>query len=460
MIVLNHKEALTTSSGIYDRHCTFVHCTIFLNKQGDRSQLLFYTLIMDKLRKIRINDEEKEARPFFIIVAAVMLFLYGLTLYTRTDLQKAPEVVIFSIMMGTHAVLHWFYRVFSRDRAQVLIYFYIQTVLAAILVLYSKELSLVFGLFLPLLGEEVGVFRSKKAVIISILANSALIVGALLLYFNTQSFDPLIFAGIVPLVFFVIIYVNLYNRQSDAKIRAESLLKELEMVNSKLRESNAQIEKLTIDQERQRIARELHDTLAQGLSGLILQLEAASEHLKNQNNDKAGNIIIKAMATARETLAGSREAIDGLRGSPEGMSMLLFLESQKVIFDGVRMRFSYKADKEPVLDESQRSHFEKIITEALSNCLRHSDADNVRLELSCVGSGSDELRLLISDDGKGFDAEKVPDGHYGLTGIRERCGMLGGILSLKSAAGQGTILRVEVPNIIFKKEGFIGGGDG
>src|SRR5512141_2059623 len=82
-----------------------------------------------------------------------------------------------------------------------------------------------------------------------------------------------------------------------------------------LTEYAAQVEDLTIANERQRIARELHDTLSQGLAGLILQLEAADAHLSNKNSEQAQTIVTNAMAQARVTLADARHAIDDLRQS-------------------------------------------------------------------------------------------------------------------------------------------------
>ncbi len=115
------------------------------------------------------------------------------------------------------------------------------------------------------------------------------------------------------MVVFVVIYVTLYMRQNEAREQAQSIAAELETANRQLSDYAAQVEDLTIANERQRMARELHDTLSQGLAGLILQLEAADAHLTNNRNDKAQSIINNAMKQARVTLADARRAIDDLR---------------------------------------------------------------------------------------------------------------------------------------------------
>ena len=109
----------------------------------------------------------------------------------------------------------------------------------------------------------------------------------------------------------------MYSRQADARVKAQELLAELEAANRRLTESADQIEDLTLANERQRMARELHDTLAQGLAGLILQLEAADSHLASGHPDRAQAIVQQAMTRARETLAESRRAIDGLRAGTD-----------------------------------------------------------------------------------------------------------------------------------------------
>ena len=379
---------------------------------------------------LKWNREEKEAMPFFIIVAVVMTFLYGLTVYSRPDLRAMPAVVVFSILMAVHSVLHWFYSIFARKRRNRIIYFAVQTALAVFVVLYTGEMTLVFGLFLPLLGEEVGIAANKKSIFFAVLLNVLLISGSIYLIFRETEFELFMFAGIVPLVFFVIIYVYLYTRQNEAKTRAEDLLLELEAANKKLAEKNLQIEDLTKEQERQRIARELHDTLAQGLSGLILQLEAASAHMSDKNTEKAEEIIGRAMKKARETLSGARDVIDGLRSGINEANLIDYLENSKKIFParyGIRLLLSIEGKPELTLPEEE--NLIKIVSEALNNTAVHSGAKEAEVRISTSGRN---LEMVIRDDGKGFDTSGQQAGHYGLLGIRERCVIIGASVDIAS----------------------------
>src|SRR3990172_7937682 len=124
---------------------------------------------------------------------------------------------------------------------------------------------------------------------------------------------PALIAYIAPMAFFILVYALMFQRQAKARQQTQSLLADLEIAHRQLAEYAVQVESLTLNAERERMARELHDTLAQGLAGLILQLEAANSHLTSNRFDRAQMILQQAMARARATLADSRRAIDDLR---------------------------------------------------------------------------------------------------------------------------------------------------
>ena len=362
--------------------------------------------------------EDKEAIPFFIIVVVVMLFLYLFTLYVNTELRAAPGLLFFSAGMALHTGLHWLFRRFSRKVKTAVIYFSIQSLLAALLILYTGERILIPGLYLALLGEETGLFRGLKNVLIIVTVNVALMILSIVAT-GLAGVDWFLLAGAVPMLLFVIIYVNLYSRQIEARVEAQKLLEELELTNRKLSESNERVEELTREKERQRIARELHDTLAQGLSGLILQLEAATANLENGRTEKTTEIIRTSMEKARETLADARGVIDDLRAQPTGVTGLA--GSIRAEIDALQQRsdisFTSSIGNLPFIQTETALHLMKIVTEALGNCVEHSGAANVSLLLRL---NDDHLYLEITDDGCGFEPDKVGSGHYGLIGIRER----------------------------------------
>jgi NarL family two-component system sensor histidine kinase YdfH len=242
---------------------------------------------------------------------------------------------------------------------------------------------------------------------------------------------------------FVVTYVVLYTRQLVAREQAQALLTELEAANRQLAEYSAQVEDLTLAAERQRMARELHDTLAQGLAGLILQLEAARLHIDQGRPGRAGEIVDQAMARARSTLHEARQAIGDLRAPAEGVDDLaLAIRREAERFNqatGIPCAVEIALDAP--LPPRSNEHALRIVAEALSNVVQHAEADQVWV--SAVQQ-ADGVEIAVRDDGVGFEpgAARSQAGHYGLVGMAERARLAGGELAISSAPAQGTTVQL------------------
>jgi len=162
--------------------------------------------------------------------------------------------------------------------------------------------AVIFAIYMALLGEAIGMFGLTRRGLLAALYYLTLAFISIQQVITT--IPPVLLAvTALPVLIFVVIYVTLYSRQAKAREQAQELAAELETANRQLTEYAAQVEDLTIAAERQRMARELHDTLSQGLAGLILQLEAADAHLNQSRPEKARQIIAQSMQKARESLA-------------------------------------------------------------------------------------------------------------------------------------------------------------
>jgi two-component system, NarL family, sensor histidine kinase YdfH len=209
-----------------------------------------------------------------------------------------------------------------------------------------------------------------------------------------------------------------------------------------LTEYAARVEDLTIASERQRMARELHDTLSQGLAGLILQLEAVDAHLAGSRPERARSILQQSMEKARETLSEARQVIDDLR-QPAGRDLI-----EAVRQEAGRFTDATGVTCEPLIvgavevSESIGETVVRALSEALTNVARHARARNVSVRLRMLGI---ELELQICDDGVGFDPETIQAGHYGLLGMRERVRLVGGKCDVKSEPGKGTCVTLKFP---------------
>jgi NarL family two-component system sensor histidine kinase YdfH len=298
-----------------------------------------------------------------------------------------------------------------------------------------------FALFMGMIGESVGLLGIKRR---GLLALAYYLTLSMISFVNYVGMDSLGWwaLGNVPIVIFIVIYVTMYMRQIEARAQAQALAMELEKANQQLSEYADRVEDLTIANERQRMARELHDTLSQGLAGLILQLEAADANLANDRSEKARVIIQQSMQQARATLESSRRAIDNLRQpEPENLEGAIQREiTQFSEYSGIPCEIRLEIPGR-FLEEIQEAVI-RSVAEALNNIARHAEAQKV--EISAM-SENGSLMIILKDDGKGFDPENIPAGHYGILGIRERIRLVGGQLEIKSSSQSGTTLIVTIP---------------
>jgi len=373
------------------------------------------------------------------------LVLGGVTLWaviSEPALQHPRYLIPLCALMGIHIFLHWMLKFFIKKPSLSFIYLILQSALSVSLILMTKNIGVAFGCSLALVGEAIGAFGVSLRGFLSALFYLLVSLGS---FFWSTDFSE---AGVwllssIPMLLFVIIYVELYTRQARSNERAQQLLRELETANRQLSDYAAQVEDLTITAERQRMARELHDTLSQGLAGLILQLEAADAHLSNNKAEKARQIIQQTMETARTTLANARTAIDDLRQNqpPDCREALLKIAAEFSKNSGVPCES--EVDLPADLDVNLSYALTRITAEAFSNITRHARASRVELKAT-ISDG--KIKLEIRDDGSGFDPDQKPSaGHYGLIGMQERVQLLKGSLKIDSQPGKGTTLKIRIP---------------
>jgi len=196
--------------------------------------------------------------------------------------------------------------------------------------------------------------------------------------------------------------------------------------------------------ERNRLARDIHDTLAQGFTGVIMQLEAAEDVMPNGVPDEAVGHLRRASQLARRSLTEARRSVHALR--PEALQRSNFWDALKGTIKnttaGTALRTSFGVrGGTPDFPPSWQENLMRIGQEALTNTLKYAHARNFETHLVC---NAKEMRLEFSDDGEGFKLRDRHDG-MGLTGMRERAEQMGGKLSIASSR-KGTKITVIVPS--------------
>jgi two-component system NarL family sensor kinase len=195
-------------------------------------------------------------------------------------------------------------------------------------------------------------------------------------------------------------------------------------------------------EERNRLAREIHDTLAQGLTAVSLQLESADALLEDEANPhRIRKVVRQALALTRANLEEARRSVLDLRAAPlEGRTLTealqLLVEQAEVPVEMV-----VTGANRPLPPRVEISLY-RMAQEALTNIGRHAQATKAWLEVIMSPEG---VKLTVADNGHGFDPEQIPDNRYGLLGLNERVKLIHGRLQVESTPGQGTRLEVTIP---------------
>jgi PAS domain S-box-containing protein len=196
--------------------------------------------------------------------------------------------------------------------------------------------------------------------------------------------------------------------------------------------------------ERNRIARDIHDTLAQGFTGVIVQLEASEDARARGFSSEADEHLERARALARESLNEARRSVQALR--PQALEDRSLSDAMENLFrkatrgTGLKSEFVVLGQQQELPQDWEENLF-RISQELLTNTIRHAQASHFAARLIFV-PGS--VRLEMRDDGQGFDPSRKSDG-FGLLGIRERVEGMGGQLTVRSAAGDGTAVQIALP---------------
>jgi len=357
-------------------------------------------------------------------------------------------ISIFTVLMALQGMVLWMS--LSEKRAWRWFFFLIQGMLALAVCALVQQENIAFGLFLALLFTALTVFRQTRPLILAASSSVAFFIASItsievLRSISTQGakanwwYSLWNLPNIAALLLFAVAYLLLYVQQ----VRSHA---ELEAAHLKLQDSTERIEELTRLTERQRLAREFHDTLAQDLAGLIRQLEVADAHQSRQHYQRAQEIIRQATLRARSALVEARLAIHDLRSATMSAGGFSEAVQQEIGHFTETTGIPCETDLEALVDIPPhfREHALRMLTEGLHNVMRHAQAHQVWVRIvrhACL------LTLEVRDDGVGFEptAAITQTGHYGLIGLRERARLSGGTLEVSSAKGAGTTIQLRLP---------------
>ncbi|MGP6205425.1 sensor histidine kinase [Microbacterium sp. F2] len=215
---------------------------------------------------------------------------------------------------------------------------------------------------------------------------------------------------------------------------------------TELTAAQSQVEALSRDrgaaEERERIARDIHDTLAQTLAGLVLLSERAGRQARDGRTDAAAETIATIEQTAREALAESRALVARMAAVPADDALAAAIERLAARFRAeVGLAIDVEVAAGVDLDREQQVVLLRCLQEALANVRKHARATVVLVTVAPDGEG---IRMTVRDDGVGFDPSAARTG-FGLDGISDRATLAGGDVEVESAPGHGATLTILLP---------------
>jgi NarL family two-component system sensor histidine kinase YdfH len=370
-----------------------------------------------------------------------------------------PVILIATLLTLLFGILLWISLANTTRPRFLWFYFPVQGVLVFAIGMLLKQSNIVLSLYLALTLGAISVLRNLR--LSMLVACSALVLFLVNCLFDIEiwkwgySWAAVLFPSnfdYLALILFVSGYLMLHLYQTRARVQLETAHTELaqthlqlETAHQQLQASAQQIKELTLLTERQRLARELHDTLAQGVSGIVMQLEAANAQLAQQELLLVQAILHQAMQHARSTLQEARGAIDDLRVLTNQSSFSQSLQAEIARFQSTTGITCYENVQNFVaIPVHLYKPIFQMIREGLTNVARHAHAQHVWIRYHLT----DRLLIVeLQDDGQGFDCTAVNQrsGHYGLLGIQEQVGLIDGVFEVQSKPHKGTMLRLAMP---------------
>lgn len=248
-------------------------------------------------------------------------------------------------------------------------------------------------------------------------------------------------------VFAVAIYVS-YRALHREALTQRRIAEELAATQQELAATEHQAGRL---EERERLARDIHDTLAQGLSSIVLLARAGRA---SASTGEAVDVFSTIEDTARDNLAEARRFVRDLTAPsaqadlPDAITEILQRMRRRGngLGESTEFRANFSGDTHRRLPESVVTAVVRCVQEALNNVAKHAHADNAVVSVAVLG---DELTVDIFDDGRGFDPAQAPQQEsshgYGLGGIQQRIAALSGTVNIESAPGEGTVVAARIP---------------
>ena len=381
---------------------------------------------------------EREAYQFlatfrFLSYALAVMFAYVVPTPGVTQLPVEQLIILLSTL-GIYTILRVFSPLRWRERSTITYLILVgDFLICMVLVTYTSGLNSPFLLYSlnPIMAAAL-LFEEKVSLSLAAIASIILSVTHLVLSQVTERFAWIMQGHnltllIVYTLFCLVAAVVPYRTNLNIRRR---------------------IEREAIIDERRRIAREIHDGVAQSLGYLNLKTKLVSDSVSSRDLVRALSELNDIRKVVQDTYEDIRESINQLSIEMRSLAIIPALTNYIQEFgnnNSIKVRFDYPKPF-PRLSPVAELQLLRIVQEALTNVRRHALATEVEVILS--ENGKEAIEILVKDNGRGFtltDLDESPPGYHGLNIIKERAETLGGSLNISSAPGEGTALMVSLP---------------
>ena len=382
----------------------------------------------------------KEKKLLYLLKTILFIFLfYGAVYFENAQQQRlALLVALFAAFL-----VSGFTRLFlKQDKLYFYISFYLDLALIFLMEQNSRLLINYFfhSFYIIILLEAALTLKMRRGITFGVVAVliSLIKYGFLIYYkFNLANVSQMAFFLLVNILILVIAGFAQYNREE--RQRKDILYRELLDMHRQLKQSTEEVNRLTVVGERNRIARELHDTLGHNMTALIIQLQMM-ELLFRDDAKRAEELLTNSIRTAKDSLSGIREVVETLRASDA--SEYLVSEIRNLVAEfaektGAAINLDIVNERgESLPDGNAEVHnsavnmaLYRIVQESMTNAVRHGKATQISIRIDYSAT---EICFLIQDNGGG--AESIKEG-FGLKGIKERVAAFGGTITFESKQG-------------------------
>ena len=386
--------------------------------------------VIHHLQKLQYNIELARIP----ITMMHLIILIGVLFMQSTVRLSLSQALLCIALFTVYSWLHWYSDTILVKMKSL--YFYIQglIILACAVLMPDASPLIVLGLMPVFMIQGMFYFRQAVKLTLLVLGYMCFYMAMMYVHFGVE-YLWLFIAMFVILFVFLNLVLYLFNQKDVENMELQYYIKELEIANQK-------IEELTLKNERQRMARDFHDTLAQRLVGLILKLDASEAHLQKGNIEKVEAILFSAKEQVRESLADARMVINDLRLAKSDEPF-----TERVAEEMAQLQYLYNIPIrlnmiDTVYPASIEEHILSILKEAVTNVHKHAEATEISISIE-QQDGS--LMIRIFDNGKGIELKHdlQKQGHYGILGMKERVQLLHGQMTIEKV--NGTCITLMIP---------------